>query len=272
MEPFPGVADPPLFPETGALPYRTLNVLILGLDHGLGRPEQGNRRSDVMLVAHLDLDRQKVCLLSIPRDSYVEIPGHGKSKINDAYALGGAELARRTAESVTGMEMDRHVALDFDEFRWLVDLFGGIPITLEKPISDPKLGNIGAGSQVLDGDQALIMARSRNYARGDLERVRQQQRLLIQALNQGKKMAAYPGAAWFLYVALDSLDTDFTRDELIRLAREFASFPVVDVQGGVAPGRTGAVGSASVYFIDPVGMRELVESIERYCAVPEKYR
>ncbi|MDI7251775.1 MAG: LCP family protein, partial [Actinomycetota bacterium] len=234
--PFPGVVDPPLFPEPGPFPYRTLNVLILGLDHGLGRPEEGNRRSDVIMVVHLDLDRQKACLLSIPRDSYVDIPGHGRSKINEAYALGGAELARRTVEEVTGMRMDRHLALDFDEFRWLVDLFGGIPITLEKPISDPKLGNIAAGSQVLDGNQALIMARSRDYPQGDLMRVRQQQRLIIQALYQGKKMAGYPGAAWFLYAALDSLDTDLTRDELIRLAREFASFPVVDVQGGVAPG------------------------------------
>ena len=271
-EPFPGIADPPLFPEGEPLSYKTLNVLILGLDHGLGRPEEGNRRSDVMMVAHLDLDRQRICLLSIPRDSYVDIPGHKRSKINEAYALGGAELARRTVESVTGMRMDRHVALDFDEFRWLVDLFGGIPITLEEPISDPKLGNIAAGGQVLDGDHALIMARSRNYPMGDLERVRQQQRLVIQALYEGKKMAGYPGAAWFLYAAVDSLDTDFTREELIRLAREYASFPVVDVQGGVAPGRTGAAGGASVYFLDAAGMRELVESVERYCTVPEKYR
>lgn len=271
-EPFPGVVDPPLYPEPGPFPYRTLNALILGLDHGLGRPEEGNRRSDVIMVVHLDLDRQKVCLLSIPRDSYVEIPGHGRNKINEAYALGGAALARRTVEAVTGMRIDRHLALDFDEFRWLVDLFGGIPVTLEEPISDPKLGNIAAGSQVLNGDQALIMARSRNYPQADLVRVRHQQQLIIQALYQGKKMAGYPGAAWFLYVALDSLDTDLTRDELIRLAREFASFPVVDAQGGVAPGRTGAAGGASVYFLDAAGMRELVDSVERYCTIPEKYR
>ncbi len=271
-EPFPGVADPPLFPRSGPLPYRTLNLLILGLDHGMGRPEEGNRRSDVLMVVHADFERRKVCLLSIPRDSYVEIPGHGRNKINEAYALGGAELARHTVESVTGMRMDRHLALDFDEFRWLVDLFGGIPVTLERPISDPKLGNIAAGSQILDGSQALIMARSRDYPQGDLQRVRQQQRLIIQVLNQGKKMASYPGAAWFLSVALDSLDTDLTRDELIRLAREFATFPVVDVQGGVAPGRTGAAGGASVFFLDPAGLRELVSSIERSCTVPEEFR
>lgn len=272
LEAFPGVTDPPLFPETGKFPFRTFNVLILGLDHGLGRPEEGNCRSDVIMFARVDLSRKKACLLSIPRDSYVDLPGHGKNKINEAYALGGAELARKTVESIVGMRIDRHLALDFDEFRWLVDLFGGVQVTLDEPISDPKLGNIAAGSQILNGDQALIMARSRDYPQGDLERVRQQQRLIIQALYQGKKMAAYPGAAWFLAIALDSLDTDLTRDEVIRLAREFASFPVVDVQGGVAPGRTGMAGSASVYFLDEAKLRLLAASIENQCTVPEEFR
>lgn len=269
---FPGVEEPPLLPPAGELPYRTLNVLLLGLDHGLGRPQQGNERSDVIMLAHVDLSRKKICLLSIPRDSYVEIPGHGRSKINEAYSLGGPQLARATVERVTGMSVSRHLVLDFDEFRWLVDLFGGVQVTLENPIADPKVGYIPAGSQLLNGDQALIMARSRDYPYGDLDRVRQQQRILIQALYQGKKIASSPGAAWFLAVALDSLETDFTREELISLAREFASFPVVDVQGGVAPGSMGMAGGASIIQLDTAGLRRLVRAIETQCSVPEEFR
>ena len=137
---------------------------------------------------------------------------------------------------------------------------------------DPKVGIIPAGSQVLDGEQALIMARSRDYPQGDLERVRQQQRLLIQILYKGKELAAYPGAAWFLSVALEPLETDLTQDDVIRLARQFASFPVVDIQGGVAPGRTGMAGSASVIFLDEVGLALLVSSIESQCVVPDEFR
>ena len=269
---FPGVEEPGLIPPVEPISQQPFNVLILGLDHGLDRPEDGNQRSDVIMIAHIDEARGRACLLSIPRDSYVNIPGYRTGKINDAYQEGGVELAVKTVQQLTGMDIHNYIVLDFDEFKWLVDLFGGVQVTLSEPLADPKLGYIGAGSQVLDGDQALVMARSRDYPQGDLERVRQQQRLIIQILNKGKELAGYPGAAWFLSVALEPLETDLTSDRVIRLAREFATFPVVDVQGGVAPGRTGMAGSASVYFIDDTGLRELVSSIQDSCSVPEEYR
>ncbi|NPV60870.1 MAG: LCP family protein [Actinobacteria bacterium] len=269
---FPGVEAPSTLPPAEPLSTTPFNVLILGLDHGAGRSQQGNERSDVMMVAHVDEARGKACLLSIPRDSYVAVPGHGTRKINEAYPLGGPELAAETVEMLTGLDIRNYVVMDFDEFAWLVDLFGGVQVTLDEAIMDPKLGIIPAGSQVLDGQQALIMARSRDYPEGDLERARQQQRLVIQALYKGKALAGGPGAAWFLSVALERLETDLTRDEVIRLAREFAAFPVVDVQGGVLPGRNGATGGASVYFVDQQGTRALVDSIENSCSIPQEFR
>ena len=269
---FPGVEEPSLLPPVEPVSQQPFNVLILGLDHGLGRPVEGYERSDVVILAHIDEAMGRACLLSIPRDSYVEIPGHRTSKINEAYQLGGAELAMETVERVTGMDIRNYVVVDFDEFIWLVDLFGGVQITMDQPLMDPKLGIIPAGSQVLDGEKALMMARSRDYPSGDLERVRQQQRLLIQILYKGKEMAAYPGAAWFLSVALEPLETNLTQDEVIRLAREFARFPVVDVQGGVAPGRIGTAGGASVYFLDQAKLLELTSAIQTMCFVPEEFR
>jgi LCP family protein required for cell wall assembly len=269
---FPGVEDIPLLPVADRISTQPFNVLVLGLDHGLGRPEEGNQRSDAIIVAHIDEQKGRACLLSIPRDSYVNIPGHSRTKINEAYQVGGAELAVQTVEQVTGMDIRNYIAVDFDEFTWLVDLFGGVQVTLSEPIMDPKLGIIPSGNQLLNGESALIMARSRNYPQSDLERVRQQQRLLMQILYKGKELAAYPGAAWFLSVAMEPLETDLTPDEVIRLAREFASWPVVDVQGGVAPGRSGSVGSASVYFLDEDKLGELVTDIEGASIVPEEFR
>jgi LCP family protein required for cell wall assembly len=269
---FPGVEEPPLLPAADRISAQPFNVLVLGLDHGLGRVEEGNQRSDTIIIAHIDETKGKACLLSIPRDSYVNIPDHGRSKINDAYQLGGIELAVQTVEQVTGMDIRNHVVVDFDELTWLIDLFGGVQVTLSEPIMDPKLGIVPAGNQFLDGESALIMARSRNYPQSDLERVRQQQRLLIQILYKGKELAAFPGAAWFLSVAMEPLETDLTPDEVIRLAREFGSWPVVDVQGGVAPGRTGSAGSASVYFLDEAKLGELVTYIESACMIPEEFR
>ncbi len=269
---FPGVERPSLLPDAEPVSPGPFNVLVLGIDHGLGREEEGNQRSDTIIVAHIDEARGKACLLSIPRDSYVNVPGLGMSKINDAYQVGGAQLAVQTVEEVTGMKIRNYVAVDFDEFTWLVDLFGGVQITLSEPVEDPKLGIIPSGNQHLDGASALIFARSRDYPQADLARVRQQQRLLMQILYKGKEMADDPGAAWFLTVALEPLETDLTPDEVIRLAREFGSLPVVDVQGGVAPGRAGTAGGASVYFLDREGLQVLAASIERSCQVPEEFR
>ncbi|OFW59637.1 MAG: hypothetical protein A2W01_01020 [Candidatus Solincola sediminis] len=269
---FPGVEVPALYPSPQPLSDGSFNVLILGIDHGLGRPAEGNNRSDVIMVAHVDEKRYKACLLSIPRDSYVEIPGHGRAKINEAYSLGGATLALATVSQLTGMEIRNYVALDFDEFKKLVDLFGGFQITLDQPVLDPKVGAIPAGNVFLNGEQALILARSRNYPNADLSRVRQQQRILTQILYKGKELAAYPGAAWFLSTAKGSVETDFTLDELIRLCREFASFPVVDVQGGVAPGKVGTAGAASVILVDQQGLQRLVQSIQASSIVPDEFR
>jgi polyisoprenyl-teichoic acid--peptidoglycan teichoic acid transferase len=269
---FPGVVEPPLLAPAEPVSSAPYNVLILGLDHGLGRPEEGNNRSDVIMIAHIDEARQRACLLSIPRDSWVDIPGYHTAKINEAYEAGGAQLAMQTVKQLTGMNFRNYLVLDFDEFRRLVDLFGGVQVTMNEALNDPKVGYIPAGNQVLNGDQALVLARSRNYSNGDLERVRQQQKIIIQILYKGKELADYPGAAWFLSIALQSLETNLNADEVIRLAREFATFPAVDVQGGVAPGKMSMVSGASVILLDTAKLQELVYSIQGSCTVPQEFR
>ncbi len=269
---FPGVEEPPLLAPAEPISPNPFNVLILGLDHGLERPAEGNGRSDVIMIAHIDEARQRACLLSIPRDSWVDIPGYHSAKINEAYEAGGPTLAMQTVKQVTGMNIRNYLVLDFDEFKRLVDLFGGVQVTMNETLNDPKVGYIPSGNQVLNGDQALVLARSRNYATGDLERVRQQQKLIIQILYKGKELADYPGAAWFLSIGLQSLETNLNADEVIRLAREFAAFPAVDVQGGVAPGKLGTAGGASVILLDTAKLQELVYSIQASCTVPQEFR
>lgn len=269
---FPGVIEPALFPAPEPLSSGSFNILILGLDHGSGRTQVGNNRTDVMMIAHVDEKRGKTCLISIPRDSWVDIPGFGKARANEAYEDGGAALAMKTVTQLTGMQMRNYVALDFDQFRDLVNLFGGFQITLDQPLLDPKLGTIPAGNVFLNGDNALILARSRNYANGDLTRVRQQQRIITQLLYKGKGLAGDPGAAWFLTIALGHAETDFNSDDLIRLCREFASFPVVDIEGGVIPGKVGSARAASVYLVDQQGVLRLAQSVESQATVPPEYR
>jgi LCP family protein required for cell wall assembly len=119
-------------------------------------------------------------LVSVPRDSYVPIPGHGRNKINAAYAIGGPQLLVRTIESVTGLHIDDYVETGLGGYANLVDAIGGVRICVKRAMNDPKAHiNLKAGCQQMDGATALGYARARySDPRGDLGRVERQREVL----------------------------------------------------------------------------------------------
>ncbi len=171
------------------------NWLITGSDsrQGLTRAQErqlatgklsdiSGHRSDTILILHIPSNGLPATLISIPRDSYVPIPGHGSSKINAAYDFGGAPLLAQTLQNVTGLYINHYMGIGFGGFVNVVDAVGGVNMCLPGPMRDPKAGlNLKAGCQTLDGAQALGYVRTRNFAISDLQR-EQDQRLFMKAL------------------------------------------------------------------------------------------
>ena len=171
------------------------NWLITGSDsrQGLTRAQErqlatgklsaiSGHRSDTILILHIPSNGLPPTLISIPRDSYVPIPGHGSSKINAAYDFGGAPLLAQTLQNVTGLYINHYMGIGFGGFVNVVDAVGGVNMCLPGPMRDPKAGlNLKAGCQTLDGAQALGYVRTRNFAISDLQR-EQDQRLFMKAL------------------------------------------------------------------------------------------
>lgn len=160
------------------LPER-VHVLVLGLDYV---PGAAARRSDTIFVA--SLRQGDVRLLAIPRDTHMKFPDGRVEKVNAAYALGGAELARRVISNFLGIEIKYYIVIDYEGFEKLVDLVGGVTISVEKPLKDDKTKppiDIAAGTQKLDGKRALAYVRYRDTLTGDLGRL-QRQRQLLEAL------------------------------------------------------------------------------------------
>jgi LCP family protein required for cell wall assembly len=170
------------------------NWLITGSDsrQGLTRAQErklatghdiSGMRSDTILVLHLPANGQRPVLISLPRDSWVPIPGHGDNKINAAYSFGGPKLLARTVQDVTGLYINHYMGIGFGGFVHVVNAVGGVRICLKQPLHDPSAGlHLRAGCQVLDGAQALGYVRSRhNYATQDLQRI-QNQRVFLRAL------------------------------------------------------------------------------------------
>lgn len=141
----------------------------------------GTGRTDTIMLVHVPLSG-KATVVSLPRDSYVEIPGYGMDKLNAAFAYGGAPLLVETVQKATGVPIAHYAEIGFGGFAGIVDALGGVNMCLADALYDPLANiNVEAGCQNLDGATALGYARSRRFANGDLERV-QHQRELVTAI------------------------------------------------------------------------------------------
>jgi LCP family protein required for cell wall assembly len=160
------------------------NWLIVGSDsrEGLSRQQRhefatgsaAGRRTDSMMLLHTG--DGGTTLVSLPRDSYVPIPGHGSNKLNAAFAFGGPKLLTRTVEQATDLHIDHYAEIGFGGFVGMVDAVGGVDVCVKEPMKDEKAGiNLNRGCQTLKGGEALGYVRSRyTSARGDLDRVEHQ--------------------------------------------------------------------------------------------------
>jgi len=157
-----------------------------GQKRALGTGSAAGQRTDTILLLHQPSGGGKPVLISIPRDSYLPIPGHGRNKINAAFSIGGPQLLVRTVEAATGVHVDRYVEIGFGGFAGIVDDVGGVQLCLPRALNDPKAHiDLPAGCQVLGGSQALGYVRARySDPRGDLGRVDHQRQFVAALLKK----------------------------------------------------------------------------------------
>ncbi|QIK84279.1 LCP family protein [Sanguibacter sp. HDW7] len=226
-----------------------LNVLVLGSDSRIsaGDPsdwQAGAQRTDAIMLVHLDGDREHASVMSIPRDSWVDVPGHGMAKINASYSYGGPALLVQTVETLTGVRIDHVAIADFDSFTELTDALGGVEITVGQDVYDSGgLGGliVAKGTHVLDGKQALAYARQRyGLPGGDFDRVKRQQNwaraILTKAVSQGTLTDPAKATKFVTTVSGSvAVDDGLGLDDLVRLATELKGLRSSDVAFLTAP-------------------------------------
>ena len=149
------------------------NILVLGID---ARPGEDQARSDTMMLVSIDPKLNKAAVISIPRDTEVKIKGSPANKIATANFYGGPELAVSTVEDLLNLEIEHYVMVDFNGFKDIIDTLGGVTITVPQKMYKPSEDiDLKAGTQKLNGRQALAFVRYRDYVMGDIERAAQQQ-------------------------------------------------------------------------------------------------
>ncbi len=135
------------------------------------------------MVVHIKADRSAVYVVSIPRDSWVRIPGYGVNKINAAFSFGGPSLFVRTIESVTNVRMGHLAVVDWAGLIRIIDSFGGVELTFDEP-TVTREGMIPAGSHVLSGEEALGYMRTRNeLPNDDFDRIKRQHNVMRAVFN-----------------------------------------------------------------------------------------
>lgn len=171
------------------------NWLLVGSDsrQGLSEEDQqalgtggdvGEGRTDTIMLLHIPRSGQAQ-LVSIPRDSYVEVPGFGMDKINAAFAYGGPKLLTQTVEGNTGLHIDHYAEIGMGGLANVVDSVGGVDVCVAEPINDPLAGiDLQEGCQKLEGSDALGYVRTRATAMGDLDRVQRQREFFAALLDK----------------------------------------------------------------------------------------
>ncbi len=244
---------------------RPVNILVMGIDRvptaAPGSREIFSGRSDTMLLLRVDPDTDSISLLSIPRDTQVEIPSVGTTKINDANVQGGATLAARTASGVlNGVQIDRYLRVSTEAFKELVDLMGGVEVYVPKPMvyedKTQKLKiNLSPGKQVLSGAQAEQFARFRNDDLGDIGRVQRQQALLKALRKQLTSPRVIPRIPNLVQAMQKYIDTNLTVEEMLALVSAGRKLGDGNFKMVMLPGRFSSPDefSASYWIMDPVG-------------------
>ncbi len=220
-----------------------LNVLLLGVDTRQERAETAN--TDTVIVLSLDPVSNTAAMLSIPRDTLVNIPGVGPDKVNSAYAHGGtgsrgAELARRTIEGFLDIPIHSYALIDFVAFRSTIDAVGGVIVDVRRPLRDEHFptADFGverlrflAGPQLMDGEEALKYARSRHDS-NDFSRARRQQAVIF-ALRASLARAGIFRLPAIVEDVGPLVRTTFDPGDVLRLARTALAVDTSDIRSEV---------------------------------------
>jgi len=226
-----------------------VNILLLGSDDALTT----NTRTDTIILASLDTVTKRVSLLSIPRDTRVDIPGHGPDKINAANQLGGVQLTKETLSNLLKVPIDYYILTNFDGFRGIIDILGGVEIDVEQEMHYQTYDgtiDLNKGLQRLDGEKALQYVRFRHDKLGDISRTQRQQKFLAALAREMAQPQNIVKLPFLLPQLMKTVETDLSMAQLAGLARQADQFDMANLNTQTLPGNFATIKGGSYWVVD----------------------
>ena len=233
-------------------------IMIMGVDE---RSDDVGR-SDTLMVATIDPQKNEASLLSIPRDTRVAIPKNGYDKINAAYAYGGEKLTQRTVEDFLGIRMDHYVIINTHAFQKIIDAIGGIDIDVEKRMyyEDPwdddggLVIDLRPGRQHMDGKTAVTYVRYRDEE-GDIGRVKRQQKFMRACVDAVTTPAILPRLPGIISSVIDSVKTDLSVRQMLEFIGTLKQAQAKGLRTDMVPGRPLYIEGISYWIPDMEQLR-----------------
>lgn len=260
----------------------TLTFLVVGSDSREGLDDLENfgdfagARGDVIMLVRVDRSSGSAKMLSIPRDLWVDIPGHGEGKINAAYSYGGPRLMVETIKQNLGIDVNHYVEIGFVGFQEMVDELGGVEIAFPNAARDKSSGlDVEAGTDVLDGKMALAYARSRKYQElrdgswvsvdaSDIGRTQRQQevvRAIVSRLKTPSSVTEAGDVAGALAEHM-TIDAGLARSSIANLAWDLRSLITGGIDGATLPVDPASKGGASVVIAKQPDADQMIQAFK----------
>ena len=236
-------------------------VMIMGVDE---RADDVGR-SDTLMIATLDPDKNQAALLSVPRDTRVKIKGHGFDKINAAYAYGGRKLTQETIESLLNTHIDHYIKINVHGFTKIIDALGGIDIDVEKRMyyEDPWDDDGGLyidlqpGMQHMDGKTAITYVRYRDEE-GDIGRIKRQQNFMKAVMDKLVSPTIIPKLPAIVSAVSDSVETDMSVSEILSFLGTLQDAKDNGLKSEMLPGKPVYIEGISYWIPDISKTRQIL--------------
>ncbi len=236
-------------------------VMIMGVDE---RADDVGR-SDTLMIATLDPEKNQTAILSVPRDTRVKISGHGFDKINAAYAYGGRQLTQKTIENLLNTHIDHYIKINIHGFTKIIDALGGIDIDVEKRMyyEDPWDDDGGLyidlqpGMQHMDGKTAITYVRYRDEE-GDIGRIKRQQNFMKAVMDKLVSPTIIPKLPSIVSAVSDSVETDMSVSEILSFIGTLQEAKNNGLKSDMIPGKPVYIEDVSYWVPDIKKTRQIL--------------